>query len=239
MIDALVELNGQIINLWPGQDGYDYLFQGNFDEVSEWWLASLGEIASYRPDVKIALEFKPKEPRNFCYLARSSDTLLMALETHKENVGVTIDTGHAMLGGENIAEAAFRLLKAKKLFHLHFNDNHQAWDDDMIVGSVHTLQYIELFFWLRKMGYEGWWSMDQYPYREDGREALAESIAWINGLISKMDAYGMSNLEKVIRQGDAVSISREIRQMLLQPESANFGNMPNSIKTHFSKEGVL
>ena len=84
-------------------------------------------------DVRIALEFKPKEPRNFCYLARSADTLLMALDANRENVGVTIDTGHAMAAGEYVAEAAFRLMQRGKLFHLHFNDNYRSWDDDMIV----------------------------------------------------------------------------------------------------------
>ncbi len=35
MIDILIELKGELINIWPGQDGYDYLFQGNFDEAYE------------------------------------------------------------------------------------------------------------------------------------------------------------------------------------------------------------
>jgi sugar phosphate isomerase/epimerase len=215
MIDILVELGGELINLWPGQDGYDYILQGNFDEAYAWLVEGIREIADYRPEVKISLEFKPKEPRNFCYMARSADTLLTALETGRSNVGVTLDTGHALVGGENLGEAAFRLLKAGKLFHMHFNDNHQGWDDDMIVGSVHTLQYIELFFWLRKLGYTGWWSMDQYPYREDGREALAQSIAWIDALLAKLDAYGMDALEKVMRRGEATEITRELRRLLL------------------------
>ena len=80
MIDALVELWGETINIWPDQDGYDYLFQGNFDEAYNWLLEGIIECARYKPEVQISLEFKPKEPRNFCYLARSSDTLLMALD---------------------------------------------------------------------------------------------------------------------------------------------------------------
>jgi len=215
MVDILLELGGELINLWPGQDGYDYILQGNFDEAYQWLVEGIREVADYKPEVRIALEFKPKEPRNFSYMARSADTLLTALETGRKNVGVTMDTGHAFVGGENLAEAAFRLLKAGKLFHLHFNDNHQGWDDDMIVGSVHTLQYIELFFWLRRMGYDGWWSMDQYPYREDGREALAQSIAWIDALAAKLDAYGLEALEKLMRQGEATAITRELRRLLL------------------------
>ncbi len=216
MIDVLVELGGRTINLWTGQDGYDYLFQGNFDEAFDWWIAAVREIAAYKPSVRISLEFKPKEPRCFCYLARSADTLLAAMETGMDNVGVTLDTGHAMFGGENLAEATHRLMRAGKLYHVHFNDNHQTWDDDMIVGSVHTIQFMEMIFWLRKMGYDGWWSMDQYPYREEAREALAQSIEWIKVLVQKMDAYGFAKIETLIREGDANVTTRELRHMLFQ-----------------------
>jgi xylose isomerase len=213
MIDILVELGGELINLWPGQDGYDYILQSNFDEAYDWLIEGIRECARYKPEVKISLEFKPKEPRNFCYMARSADTLLIAQETGMDNVGVTIDVGHAFVGGENVAEAAYRLMRAGKLYHLHFNDNHQTWDDDMIVASVHTVQYVELLFWLKKMNYTGWWSMDQYPYREDGREALSESIEWIKALDRKMEAYGASRIEALVREGEATTISRELRSL--------------------------
>ena len=215
MIDILVELKGELINIWPGQDGYDYLFQGNFDEAYDWFLEGIRECARYKPEVKISLEFKPKEPRNFSYLSRSSDTLLFVLEIGMENVGVTIDLGHALFGGENVAEAIFRLMRAGKLFHMHFNDNHQSWDDDMIVASVHTLHYLEMFYWLEKMKYKGWWSMDQYPYREDGRQALQESIEWIKALLEKLHSYGIDKIDSLIRDGNAAETTHELRKLLL------------------------
>jgi len=214
MIDALVELGGETINIWPGQDGYDYLFQGNFDEAYDWFLEGIKECALYKPEVKLSLEFKPKEPRNFCYLARSADTLLMALDTGLENVGVTVDVGHAFVGGENVSEAAFRLMRKNKLFHMHFNDNHMSWDDDMIVGSVHTLHYVELLYWLKTMGYSGWYSMDQYPYREDGKTALSESIEWIKTLNGKLESYGLDKLGQVIKRGSATEMTKELRSLL-------------------------
>ena len=53
---------------------------------------------------------------------------------------------------------------------MHFNDNYRLWDDDMIVGSVHTIEYLELLYWLDRIGYDGYLSMDQYPYREEPRK---------------------------------------------------------------------
>ena len=131
------------------------------------------------PRHQLLLEYKPKEPRNFCFMARASDTLLLAKETALDNVGVTIDTGHALVGGENVAESIVILQEyGRKLFHMHFNDNYGHWDDDMIIGSVHFPLFVETLFWLKETNYTGWLSMDQYPYREDGQGALRESVAF-------------------------------------------------------------
>jgi sugar phosphate isomerase/epimerase len=97
------------------------------------------------------------------------DTLLMALDTGLSNVGVCIDVGHSFVAGENVAESAAVLQShGNRLFHMHFNDNYRLWDDDMIMGSLHFVEYLELLFWLREINYRGWYSMDQYPYRENG-----------------------------------------------------------------------
>jgi sugar phosphate isomerase/epimerase len=214
MIDAGAELGCDLVNIWPGQDGYDYPLQGNFDVAYQQFLEAIKECADHRPETRIALEFKPKEPRNFSYLARSADTLLMALDTERDNVGVTIDTGHAMVAGENMAEAAARLLSRGKLFHLHFNDNYRSWDDDMIVGSVHHVEYIELLYWLRKLDYQGWYSMDQYPYREDGKKALAESIETVKALEKVIGNFGDEKISQLVSQGDATEITAAVRKML-------------------------
>ena len=214
MIDAAVELKCDLINLWPGQDGYDYPLQGNFDEANQWFLEGIQECADYKPEVRIALEFKPKEPRNSCYLARSADTLLMALDTKRNNVGVTIDTGHAMVAGENVAEAVYRCISRGKLFHMHFNDNYRSWDDDMIVGSIHHVEYIEMLYWLRKFSYQGWYSMDQYPYREDGKTAISESIKTVIALEKVIDSYGEEEIGRLISRGIATEGTAAVRKML-------------------------
>jgi len=215
MLDVAEEIKCDLLNIWPGQDGYDYPFQGNFDEASQQLVEGIRECADYKPEIRITLEFKPKEPRNHSYLAGTADTLLTALEVDRDNVGVTIDTGHAMVAGENFAESAVRLLKYDKLYHLHFNDNYRSWDDDMIVGSIHHVEYIELLYWLRKYNYQGWYSMDQYPYREDGVRAISESIETIKAFEKTIDRFGEENIAPLIAEGDATRITAAVRKMLL------------------------
>jgi sugar phosphate isomerase/epimerase len=201
------------INLWLGQDGYDYLLTADYLQEREWLKESTYALATEYPDLKFALEYKPKEPRNFSYHSRMADTILAAKETGCQNVGVTIDTGHSFFAGENVAEAVVLAKRAgNMLFHMHFNDNHGSWDDDMMVGNVHSIVYIELLFWLKKTGYEGWLSMDQYPYREDGADAIAESILWVKKFEAIVDEY-YTEIETLISQNDAVLTSRFLRKL--------------------------
>jgi sugar phosphate isomerase/epimerase len=194
-----------LINLWPGQDGYDYVFQSNYLQDRRRTIEAVAAAARAYPDIKFSLEYKPKEPRTHSTWAHAADTLLVAKETGQPNVGVTIDTGHSLVGGENVAESAVILSDyGRRLFHMHFNDNYRGWDDDMIVGSVHFIEFLELLFWLREVGYDGWFSMDQYPYREDGQGALRNSVEFLQGLEAMLEGTAMDEIRSLIAEGDAV-----------------------------------
>jgi xylose isomerase len=208
-------LECDLINIWNGQDGYDYPLQADYDTERTWLVEGLRECAQTYPNIRFALEYKLKEPRTHSYLARMADTLLVCQEVGTANVGVTIDVGHSLVGYEDVAEAVVLAKRAgDKLFHMHFNDNFRAWDDDMIVGSVHTVEYIELLYWLDRTGYNGWLSMDQYPYREDGRDALAESVAWLQGFQEKVDS-NRADIDELLRIGEATKTSAFLRTLLL------------------------
>ncbi len=209
------KLGCKLINLWPGQDGYDYPLQSDFRTERQWSIDAVAKAAKAYPDIKFSLEYKPKEPRNHSTWARAADTLLVAKETGMPNVGVTIDTGHALVGGENLAESAVILSDyGKKLFHMHFNDNYRSWDDDMIVGSVHFVEYIELLFWLKEIGYDSWYSMDQYPYREDGQGAVRGSVEFLQGIEAMLDDRAMGELRLIIAAGDPVRSTAWVREKL-------------------------
>lgn len=208
-----------LVNLWLGQDGYDYPLTADYRKQRADLMEGIRQVAAEFADLQFALEYKPKEPRTHSFQARAADTLLMALETGCDNVGVCIDVGHAFMGGENVAESAVLLQHhGGKLFHMHFNDNYRSWDDDMIVGSLHVVEYFELLFWLRETGYSGWYSMDQYPYREDGVAAVSESVAFLRSVEALLTPPVMEEMRTLIAAGDATSTTRWMRQLL-------FGNL--------------
>ena len=203
-----------LLNIWPGQDGYDYLLTADYERERQWLCEAMAALAGEFPGLRFALEYKPKEPRTHSYLARMADTLLLAQETGRDNVGVCIDTGHAFAAGEVVAESIVLARRAgNRLMHMHFNDNYAAWDDDMIVGSVHSICYLETLYWLDRCQYNGWLSMDQYPYREDAVGAIGESIQWL----VKFDAILRENrvrMDELVAMGDAVETSRFLRSVI-------------------------
>ena len=214
MSEIALKMNCGVVNLWMGQDGYDYLLTADYNQEREWLREGTSQLANEFPGLKYALEYKPKEPRNFSYHARMADTILAAKETGCKNVGVCIDTGHSFVAGENVAEAVVLAKRAGDLlFHMHFNDNHGSWDDDMIVGAVHTSVYIDLLFNLKKTGYAGWLSMDQYPYREAATDAIAESILWVRKF-EQIVEENFAEIEALVKLNDAVETSRFIRKVL-------------------------
>ena len=212
-VEMARKLNCKTLNIWPGQDGYDYTLQSNLVQERAWLKDAIQTVATAAPDIRFALEYKPKEPRNFSFMARASDTLLLAKETKLDNVGVCIDTGHAFVAGENVAESIVILQEyGRKLFHMHFNDNYGTWDDDMIVGSVHFPRYIEMLFWLKETKYDGWLSMDQYPYREDGQGALRESVEFLRMIEETLSDQVMEEIRDLLTKGNAVESQRWIRK---------------------------
>jgi xylose isomerase len=122
----------------------------------------------------------------------------LAQRVGEPNVGVTIDTGHSFVAGENVAEAAVMLsMYGDKLFHLHF------------------AEYVELLFWLREIGYRGWYSMDQYPYREEAQGALRESIEFLKAIDRLLDQKSIGEIRELVRRGDAVQSTRWLRKRFL------------------------
>ena len=170
-----------MVNLWLGQDGFDYVFQIDYAAAYANLVESLRECAKSEPSVNLGLEYKVSEPKMSCLIKNSGIALACACDTGCDNVGVTLDIGHAFNAGESPAEVASILLHKNRLFHVHLNDNYRIADDDLPVGSVHWPQYFELFYWMDKLGYGGWYSLDLYPYRDDPTVACQTSIQFIHG----------------------------------------------------------
>ena len=215
-MDAAAELNCEQISLWPGQDGFDYPMQVDYRKAWDRIVDAVKEIAEYRTDIRIAIEYKIKEPRTHIHFSTVGKTLLTALETKADNVGVMIDFGHATMAYENVAESAVLADRHGKLYHLHLNDNHRLWDDDMIVGSVHLWETFELIYTLQEMQYDGWYSLDIFPYREDSIATIRQSLDMVKKLVELAGKADKKHIAELQKANDAAGMCEFLRKEILQ-----------------------
>lgn len=214
-MDAAVEVEATDVQLWLGQDGYDYPFQVDYATTWERLVEGIREAASYRPEVKITVEYKRTEPRHRCFIDTATTAIALLDEIGLPNVGVTLDTGHSLMALENPAKAAVLLTRKNRLFHLHLNDNYKDWDQDMVFGTANIWEHVEMFYWLEKMDYQVWHGTDIFPYREDGIAALTQTVRYIYKLRELASRLLDSPLDQLREANEVNAIQELLRETIL------------------------
>jgi len=215
VMDMAAEIGCDKVDVWLGQDGFDYSFQGDFLEDWNNIVECTRQVANHRSDIKVCIEYKLKEPRTHCYINSAAKALLLINEIQKENVGILLDVGHSIAASENPAEAAALISRYKgKLFYIHLNDNYRFWDDDMMFGAVNIPVLMEFLYWIEVIGYDDYYTLDIFPYREDGIKAAEESIEWIKALKGLIAKVGKDRIKKIIEEGDATQSLRMVREAI-------------------------
>jgi len=174
--DIAKELGAGYMCLWPGQDGFDYPFQCDYNELWAREKEGIAEVAAYAKGHRIGIEYKAREPRSHILLDSASSVLLFARWIDAKNVGIHLDFGHALLAKENPAESVFKAMSEDKLFGVHLNDNYGSSDEDMLPMSVHNLETMEFVHALRSSRYAGWVSFEFLARSEDPVESCALAI---------------------------------------------------------------
>ena len=162
-IDAALSAGAPLMTLWLGQDGFDYAFQADYARLWELEIAGIREVAEYRPECLISLEYKPNEPRAYSLLADCATTLLAIRAAGAPNLGVTIDFAHSLYADEAPAFAAMLAARDSRLLGVHLNDGNGKRDDGLMVASVHTLKTLELLREIRRSDYTAPLYFDTFP----------------------------------------------------------------------------
>lgn len=94
---------------------------------------------------------------------------------------------------------------------MHFNDNYGAWNNGMIVGSIHFPEFLEMLYWMERAGYDGWFRMDQYPYRGDGHGAVRASVLFVQRMHALLEKIGLAEIGELIGRRDPVATAAIVR----------------------------
>lgn len=195
-------------------DGVDYPFELNYLDAFQYTLEGIREAAEYRKDIKISLEYKQSEPRIHCLLNNAGKMAYLAQMTNQENVGVTLDFGHALQALEVPADSASFLGQTGKLFYVHINDNFRNWDWDMVPGTVNLWDYIEFALALKKVGYNGWITADVFPQRHDPIMIMEKTFEWMDYIFAIADKIDEDKLAQMQKELKTFEIMDYIRSLL-------------------------
>ena len=213
------ELGCNYVKLWPGQDGHDYPFQVDHGQIWSYAVTGLRSLAQAHPETRFAIEYKPREPRVSMFFSSAAKTLLAIEDMDVGNVGILLDFGHSLYGGESPAEAARLIHSRGLLYGIDVNDNFRGWDDNLVVGSVHLVETLEFFYTLRQCGWDGVWQLDQFPFREDSVEAAREGIDTMRSIHRALDLLDVAALREAQDRQDALAADKIARRALLSSQA--------------------
>lgn len=69
-------------------------------------------------------------------------------------------------------------------------------------------------FWLEEWGYDGWYGLDLFPYREPPEQIVAESVRNLHFARELLGRIDRNELRQCFQTSNAVKISQLMRQML-------------------------
>jgi xylose isomerase len=201
-MDLAADLGAALVTCCPLIDGHNYPFQADYVQQWHWLVEGVRVGASHRQDVRVGLEFKPNEVRNYCTLADTGRALYLCQQVGLGNVGITYDMGHALVAGEAPAATAALVADAGKLFYMHFNDNGRDWDWDMIPGSVHVWDLLETLYYLERFSWSGWFSYDVLTRSGDDVVGVqAATLRVMSSAFRILDRIGQARLAELIALG--------------------------------------
>ena len=174
-----------VLSVWPGSDGADYHFQIDYRQSLEWFTEAL--IAVNRRclahGIRLAIEPKPYEPRElFMIIPTAASAMIVAQQVNAacggNNCGLTIDYGHQKMEATTASTACDLAEFAGVPVHkFDINDARQGRNDqDCMFGTLSIPESVEYLYTTFVRNYQGWYSQDQFTYREDPTRAIERSM---------------------------------------------------------------
>lgn len=209
-IDACRKMGGTTATIWSTYDGFDYPFQSDYGKTWSYMIQCYAEVAKSNPDIKISIEYKPYEPRQFYFINDIGTTLLAVLEADCDNLGITLDFAHMLMKKENPAYSLSLAAERGKLFGFHLNDGYGSHDDGLLIGSVNLIQTLEFIYYMKKYKYDGVIFFDTFPLRENPVRELELNIQAFNKMSNWLDRIGMDQIDQIVKEQNALMVYEKL-----------------------------
>ena len=202
-LDMGARFNVPISVLWPATDGNDFPLQSSYMGLYDRYVDSVRQIIEYlhanNYQTKICIEPKPFEPRSHILMGTTAQALCIVNEIDDPNFGINLDIGHSLIAMENVEDQLSLICRYEKLYHTHFNDNDQQCDADLPPGTVNFIRLVSVMYVLDEVGYDGWYGLDLFPYRDDPKkfmELSRDNLHLANRVVALMNKKGARELRR-------------------------------------------
>jgi xylose isomerase len=200
-MDAAAEFGCRRITTCPLNDGADSIFEVDYPQAYDAAAETFAAACAHNPQMRICIEYKKSDPIARCIFGTAGETAAFCLMLGAPNLGATLDIGHALYAEERPAQSAALLARANRLFYVHLNDNDGHWDWDMLPGAFHLWEFVELFYTLRKLGYDNdWYAFDVYPKELDTVENFSAAMTLTRKLEALTDRIDPARMEALLQE---------------------------------------
>jgi xylose isomerase len=204
-LDMGARFNVPISVLWPATDGNDFPLQTDYVALYDRYVDSVRQILDYvhqnNYTTRICIEPKPFEPRSYIMMGTTAQALCIVNEINDPSFGINLDIGHSLIAKENVEDQLSLILRYKKLYHTHFNDNDQQCDADLPPGTVNFIRLVSIVYCLDQMNYDGWLGLDLFPYRDDPKKFMEISRDNLRLAYDVVEVMNQNGAEKLRESG--------------------------------------
>lgn len=212
--DVCRQLGGRVVTLWLENDGFDYAFQMDYEKCWDMVIEGIREVADYAPDIRISIEYKPYEERNFALIDSTGMTLYLIDEVARDNVGCTLDFCHMLMKHDSPAYGLALAARKGKLYGLHMNDGYGVQDSGMIFGTVNHALTAEFVYYLKKYDYQGVVFFDTFPVREEAAAEIKANIEAFKKYVAIIDRIGLERIDETVSKQSGIDAQKLVLGML-------------------------
>lgn len=147
-IDNALRLGAPYVSLCPGMTLFGEDVEAGWAQLRK----SFIELLAYTQGKDVTLLIEPAHEAESTLILTVKDGRRMIEDIGSGRLGILLDTGHANINGENLAEVVTQLKDVP--LHIHIDDNHGDGDAHLIPGegSIDFAPFAEA---LKKIGYQG------------------------------------------------------------------------------------
>jgi sugar phosphate isomerase/epimerase len=126
------------------------------------------------------------EPEPGLLLETTDQYLEVAERLNAPSIGLNFDVGHAYCVGEDLPKAIAKL--APHIRHYHVEDIAVTRVHHHLVPGMGALDFAEVIGAIRKTGYDGWLTVELYPFIDDPDAAARRALEVLRPLVRQAEA---------------------------------------------------